>query len=77
MDSGYSLNFWPRRQIDYQTILDMAVGNGGQWEDDCAPPPILAYYTLAPLQSGRGRLCPPSSPNPRIVRISYGPEFWT
>ena len=50
MDSGYSLNFWPRRQIDYQTILDMAVGNdkGGA----IVPPQILPYYTLAPLQSG-------------------------
>jgi hypothetical protein len=37
MDSGYSLNFWPRRQIDYQTILVMAVGNGGQGGDDYAP----------------------------------------
>ena len=70
MDSGYSLNFWPRRQIDYQTILDMAVGNGGT---GLCPSQILAYYILAPLQSGEGQVMPP--PNPRIVRISYGPEF--
>ena len=54
MDSGYSLNFWPRRQIDYQTILDMAVGNG-EGGGAIVPPQILPYYTLAPLQTGEGQ----------------------
>ena len=73
MDSGYSLNFWPRRQIDYQTILVMAVGNGGQGGGRLCPPQIFACYTLAPLQSGVGQVIPP--PSPRMFRTSFGPEF--
>ena len=53
MDSGYSLNFWPRRQIDYQTILDMAVGNGG---DRIVPPSIfgILYFSLITIRGGAG-----------------------
>ena len=53
MDSGYSLNFWPRRQIDYQTILDMAVGNGkgGGAIVPPSPCPLLAWAGLEGLES--------------------------
>ena len=49
MDSGYSLNFWPRRQIDYQTILDMAVGNGGDRIVPPPPPSIFGILYFSPI----------------------------
>ena len=54
MDSGYSLNFWPRRQIDYQTILDMAVGNG-EGGGDCAPSNFaILYFSPITIRGGGG-----------------------
>ena len=76
MDSGYSLNFWPRRQIDYQTILVMAVGNGGQGGGTIMPPSnfCMLYFSPITIRGGAGY---PPPPSPRMFRTSFGPEFWT
>ena len=62
MDSGYSLNFWPRRQIDYQTILVMAVGNGGQGGGTIMPPSNFCMLYFSPITIRGGAGYPPPEP---------------